>query len=161
MTTEDQPLVISSNWDSMGEQSAGEPRSSRQWLSSCEAEYQGLAAAVQEATFLRSLMCEISYQQMQATMTGENNQSCIKLATNPVMHKRSEHIDTKHHFNGEKIDNSVELVYTPTDQLAADLSTISLPQVKVEQHRKQLLGQLQILPPKNRTICVGVLSNKT
>ena len=38
-------------------------------LSSCEAEYQGLAAAVQEATFLRSLMCEMGYQQMQATVT--------------------------------------------------------------------------------------------
>ena len=29
-------------------------------LSSCEAEYQGLAAAVQKATFLRSLMCEMA-----------------------------------------------------------------------------------------------------
>ena len=29
----DQPLVISSNWDSVGEQSAGKQRSSRQWLS--------------------------------------------------------------------------------------------------------------------------------
>ena len=161
MMREDQPLIISSNWDSMGEHSAGESRTSRQWLSSCEAECQGLAAAVQKATFLRSLMCEIGYQQMQATLIGEDNQSCIKLATNPVMHKRSKYIDTKHHFNREKVDNSVQLVYTPTDQLAADLSTKSLPQKNVEQHRKQLLGQLQNLPPKNRTICVGVLRNRT
>ena len=28
-----QPLAFSSNWDSVGEQSAGKPRSSRQWLS--------------------------------------------------------------------------------------------------------------------------------
>ena len=110
-------------------------------LASCEAEYQGLAATVQEATFLRSLMCEMGYQQMQATVIGEDNQSCIKLATNIVMHKRSKHIDTKYHFIREKVDdNSVQLVYTPTDQLAADLLTKSLPQVKVEQHRKQLLG---------------------
>ena len=33
-------------------------------LSLCEAEYQGLAAAVQEATFLRSIICEMGYQQM-------------------------------------------------------------------------------------------------
>ena len=105
-------------------------------LSSCEAEFQSLAAAVQEATFLRSLMCEMAYQQMQATVIGEDNQSCIKLATNPVMHKRTKHIDTKHHFIREKVDdNSVQLVFTPTDQLAADLLTNSLPQVKVEQHR--------------------------
>ena len=56
-------------------------------LSSCKAEYQSLAAAVQEATFLRSLICEMGNQQLPATVIGEDNQSCIKLATNPVMHK--------------------------------------------------------------------------
>ena len=106
-------------------------------LSSCEAEYQGLAGAVQEAIFLRSLLCEMGYEQTQPTIIGEDNQSCIKLATNPVMHKRSKHIDTKFHFIREKVDdNSIQLVYTPTDQLAADLLTKALPQVKVEQHRK-------------------------
>ena len=110
-------------------------------LSLCEAEYQGLVAAVQEATFLRSLLCEMGYEQSQPAIIGEDNQSCIKLATNPVMHKRSKHIDTKFHFIREKIDdNSIQLVYTPTDQLAADLLTKPLPEVKVEQHRKQLLG---------------------
>ena len=110
-------------------------------LSSCEAEYQGLAAAVQEATFLRSLMCDLGYEQTAPTLIGEDNQSCIKLATNPVMHKRSKHIDTKYHFIRDKIEEqSVELVYTPSDQLAADLLTKSLPQIKVEQHRKNMMG---------------------
>ena len=110
-------------------------------LSLCEAEYQGLAGAVQEAIFLQSLLCEMGYEQTQPTIIGEDNQSCIKLATNPVLHKRSKHIDTKFHFIREKVDdNSIQLVYTPTDQLAADLLTKALPQVKVEQHRKQLLG---------------------
>ena len=49
-------------------------------FSSCEAEYQGLAAAVQEATFLRSLTCEMDYRQMQISVIGEDNESCIKLA---------------------------------------------------------------------------------
>ena len=108
-------------------------------LSSCETEYQGLAAAVHEAIFLRSLMCEMGYQQMHAPVTGEDTQSCIELATNPVMHKRFKHIDTKYHFIREKVDdNSVQLVYTSTDQLAADLLTKSPPQMTVEPHRKQL-----------------------
>ena len=106
-------------------------------LSSCEAEYQSLAGAVQEAISLRSLLREMGYVQSQPTMIGEDNQSCIKLATNPVMHKRSKHIDTKFHFIQEKDDdNSIQLVSRPTDQLAADLFTKALPQVKVEQHRK-------------------------
>ena len=58
---------------------------------------------------------------MQATVIGEGNQSCIKLATNPAMHKRFKHIDTKSHFIREKVDDkSVQLVYTPTNQLAAE-----------------------------------------
>ena len=106
-------------------------------LSSCESEYQGLAAAVQEATFLRSIVYEMGYQQMQATRIREDNQSCIKLANNPIMHKRSKHIQTRYHFMREKVDdNCVELVYTPTDQLATDLLTKALSQVKVEQHRR-------------------------
>ena len=83
----------------------------------------------------------MGYEQTQPTIIGEDNQSCIKLATNPVMHKRSKHIDPKFHFKREKVDNnSIQLVYRPTDKLAADLLTKALPQVKVEPHRKQLLG---------------------
>ena len=63
-------------------------------LSSCEAEYQGLAAAVQAAIFLRGFLSELGYEQFEPTTIGEDNQSCIKLATNPVLHKRSKHIDT-------------------------------------------------------------------
>ena len=51
-------------------------------LSSCEAEYQGLAVAVQEATFLRSLLFEMGYEQSQPTIIGKDNQSCMELATN-------------------------------------------------------------------------------
>ena len=131
-------------------------------LPSCEAEYQGLAAAVQQVTFLRSLMCEMGYLQIKATVIREDNQNCIRLSTRPVMHKRFKHIDTKYHFIREKIDdNSVQLLYTPTDQLAADLLTRSLAQVKVAQHRKQLLGQLQILPHDNGTVWVGRLRKRT
>ena len=99
---------------------------------------------------------------MQATVIGEDNQSCNKLATNPAMHKRSKHIDTKYHFiRGKVDDNSVQLVYTPTDQLAADRLTKPLPQLKIEQRQKQLLGQLQILPPDNGKIWAGVLKKIT
>ena len=119
-------------------------------LSSCEAEYQGLAAAVQEAIFLRGLLRELGYEQFEPTTIGEDNQSCIKLATNPVLHKRSKHIDTKYHFIRERVDdNSIKLIYTPTDEMAADLLTKALPQQKVEQHREQLLGESRFLPSGN------------
>ena len=36
---------------------------------------------------------------------GEDNQSCTKMCHNPVMHKRSKHIDTKQHFIRERVEN--------------------------------------------------------
>ena len=119
-------------------------------LSSCDAEYKGLAAAVQEAIFLRGLLRELGYEQFEPTTIGEDNQSCKKLATNPVLHKRSKHIDTKYHFIRERVDdNSIKLIYTPTEEMAADLLTKSLPQQRIEQHREQLLVESRFLPSGN------------
>ena len=50
-------------------------------VSSCEAVFEGLAAADQEAMFV--------------IVTGEGSQCCINLSTNRVMHKRSKHADKK------------------------------------------------------------------
>ena len=59
-------------------------------LSSSEAEYQGMAAAVQ-ALYLKQLLDDFGIQQKHPIAIGEDNQSCIKLCQNPVMHKRSKH----------------------------------------------------------------------
>ena len=56
------------------------------------------------------------------------------------MHKRSKHIDTKYHFIRENVEDKVVELYTPTDQLAADLLTKAVPQVKQKQHRQFLLS---------------------
>ena len=62
------------------------------------------------------------------------------------MHRRSKRIDTKNHFNREKVvDKTVVVAYTPTDQLAADLPTKAITHVKVEQPRRMLMSSLQIL----------------
>ena len=40
----------------------------------------------------------------------------------------------------------------PIDRLEADVLTTASPQVKVAQHRQQILGQLRILPRTNGKI---------
>ena len=71
----------------------------------------------------------------------EDNQSCIKMYYNPVMHKQSKHIDTKLHFIRERVENEeVKIHYVPTEEMTADILTKSLPRVKVERHRTILLG---------------------
>ena len=88
----------------------------------------------------------MGYEQSQTTKIKEVNQSCIKLATSPMMHKRSKHIDTKFHFFREKIGNDeIKVIYSPTNHLAANLSTKALPKKKVEQHRGKLKASMQIV----------------
>ena len=85
-------------------------------ISSSEAEYQAMAAAVQEVLYLRSLLEEMGVTPEGATTIQEDNQSCIKMCKNPVMQKRTKHIDVKHHFVRERVeDGTVELQYCPTD----------------------------------------------
>ena len=113
-------------------------------LSSTEAEYQAMGAAVQEAIYLRALMKDFGYPMKDPTYIGEDNQSCIKMCHNPVMHKRSKHIDTKFHFIRERVKSKeVGIHYIPTEDMAADILTKSLPRVKVEKHRYVLLGELK------------------
>ena len=102
-------------------------------LSSSEAEYQGMAAAVQEALYLKQLLEDFGIQQKRPIAIGEDNQSCIRLCQNPVMHKRSKHIETKFHFIRDKTEDG-------TISMAADIFTKSLPVSKVETFRAVLMG---------------------
>jgi hypothetical protein len=49
-----------------------------------------------------------------------DNRSAIALEKNPVYHERSKHIDTRHHFIREHVENKeVELIsYKTNDQVA-------------------------------------------
>ena len=70
-------------------------KSNKQSLWSCEAENQGLALAVQEAIFLRGCLRELEYENCEPTTIGEDNQSCVNLATNRVFHQQPNHNDAK------------------------------------------------------------------
>ena len=63
------------------------------------------------------------------------------MCKNPVMLKRTKHIDVNYHFVRERVeDETVELYYCPTEFMEADLLTKALSKAKVEQHRRPLMG---------------------
>ena len=70
-------------------------------FSSSVAENQGMAAAAQEALYLKQLPEVFGFQQKHLMAIGGDNKSCIKLCQNPIKHKRSKHIETKFHFIGD------------------------------------------------------------
>jgi hypothetical protein len=110
-------------------------------LSSTEAEYMAACEAVQEAVHLRQLLSDLSYVQDGPTVIFEDNQGCIALANNPVIQKRSKHINIKYHFTRERVESGeVSLQYIPTEHQLADLLTKPLLRARLEKLRGQVLG---------------------
>lgn len=99
-------------------------------LSSTEAEYIGLCEASKEAVYLKNLLNELVGFDKPVTIFNDN-QSAHKLATNPVFHKRSKHIDVKYHFVRECVSNNVvNIKYQQTNEMVADILTKGLPRIK-------------------------------
>lgn len=112
-------------------------------LSSTEAEYMAISEAAKEAIYLRGLLLELTGNATCVTLYNDN-QSALKLSVNPVYHKRSKHIDVRHHFIREIITNKlVKVEYMSTDVMPADILTKSLGS---EKHYKllKLLGIISL-----------------
>ena len=83
-----------------------------------------MAAAAEEALYLKQLLEDFGIQQKHLIAIGEDNHSCIKLCQNSVMHKRSKHIEKKFHFIRDKTeDGTISIDYVPNDKMAADIFT--------------------------------------
>lgn len=91
-------------------------------LSTMEAEYMAVSAAVQETIWLRRLLKELGEQDGASPTTVYcDNQSAICFTKNPVQHQRSKHIDVRYHFARQaQEENVVAVKYLPTEQMVAD-----------------------------------------
>ena len=108
-------------------------------LSTAEAEYVALSAAIQEAMWLRSLLQELGVPQNEATIVMQDNQSTMAIATNPEAHERTKHIDIRHHFVRDTIESgAIELQYCPTQDMIADIFTKALDKGRFEELRTKL-----------------------
>lgn len=100
-------------------------------LSTTEAEYMALCEATREAIWLRLLLRDIGYTQQSATIIYGDNQGSLALARNPVHHSRVKHIDIRHHFVRECLeDHTVDVQYCDTQNMVADVLTKPLPRPK-------------------------------
>lgn len=100
-------------------------------LSSTEAEYMALAAAVQEATWLKQLYYEIACEDHGPLIIRCDNTSTIKLAKSDGYRKRTKHIDIKYHYQREKIEgNLIKVEYLETSKMVADSLTKAVSKEK-------------------------------
>ncbi|XP_065907800.1 uncharacterized protein [Dysidea avara] len=90
-------------------------------LSTAEAEYIALGSATQEAIWLKQLLADLNTAPKKIEIL-EDNQSEIAMANNSAGHKRTKHIDIKHHFIRETVHTgTIILSYCPTANMLADV----------------------------------------
>ncbi|GKC56084.1 hypothetical protein Tco_1083682 [Tanacetum coccineum] len=76
-----------------------------------------------------------------------DNKSAIALCCNNVQHSRSNHIDIRHHFIKEKVENGVvELYFVRTEYQLVDIFTKPLAQERLEFLIKKL--EMQSMSPE-------------
>ncbi|KAH9105565.1 hypothetical protein LEN26_014717 [Aphanomyces euteiches] len=119
--------------------------------STTEAEYIALAQATREVLFQRTLHEQCLNQQREATVLFGDNQPAIAVASNPVHHARTKHIDVRYHFIRERIQlGDVKLEYVSSKDNVADIFTKPLPRLDF-QHLRDMLGVLPIQQDSNCT----------
>lgn len=98
-------------------------------LSTTEAEYMALSSATQEALWLQQLGSELEPDLFQEPIDLFcDNKSAINLATTDAYHARTKHIDVRHHFLREKVeDKTINLIYISTEDMVADSLTKATP----------------------------------
>ena len=113
-------------------------------LSSCEAEYIALAAAVQQGMYLTQMIKDIGEVSGPVLIFGDN-QGTIALSKNPVNQQRSKHIDVRCHFI-RSVQNAGKTVikYCPTADMVADVLTKPVTKFKLEKFRSYIFGSKDI-----------------
>ena len=77
--------------------------------------------------WIRRLVTELGNEPEGPTTLMEDNQSSIAMAKNPQFHGRAKHIDIRHHFIRERVnEGDIQLVYCPTGDMMADMLTKGL-----------------------------------
>lgn len=97
-------------------------------ISTTEAEYVAISEATREAVYLKQLMFELKLSEFSRVILATDNRGAKCIAENAVCHSRTKHIDVRYHFVREMIrEKKIELIYTPTGLMSADIFTKALP----------------------------------
>ncbi|KAG8491216.1 hypothetical protein CXB51_014346 [Gossypium anomalum] len=98
-----------------------------------KAEYIAAAAAVNQAIWLRKLLCDLNEEQLDATEIFVDNQSAVAIAKNPVFHGKTRHFKIKFHFIREaEQSREVSLVNCCSKDQLADILTKPLSAARFE-----------------------------
>jgi len=95
--------------------------------SSTEAEYRSLATTTAELYWLRMLFRELQVSLPTPPNIWCDNMGAIALASNPIYHARTKHVEVDYHFIREKVlHKDVTINYISTQDQRADIFTKGL-----------------------------------
>jgi hypothetical protein len=110
-------------------------------LSSAQSELISACSATQSAVYICQLLVDLGSKQDGPTMIMEDNQACIAMSNNPILQKRTKHIDVRYHFIREKVESKeVELVYIRAQHQLADILTKHVLSIRLAMIRDQMMG---------------------
>ena len=112
--------------------------------SSTEVEYRAMSTACSEVVWLRGLLSEIGFPQSNPNPLHADNTSAIQIATNPVYHERTKHIEVYCHYIREAVDKGViTLPHVSSDLQIANAFTKSM----ARRRHQFLVSKLMLLDP--------------
>ncbi|GJZ31278.1 retrovirus-related pol polyprotein from transposon TNT 1-94 [Tanacetum coccineum] len=97
-----------------------------------EAEYIAMSGCCAQILWMRSLLMDYGFAFNNIPLYCDNK-SAIALCYNNVQHSWSKHIDIRHHFIREQVENDVvELYFVTSDYQLVDMFTKALPRERFE-----------------------------
>ncbi|KAL3024667.1 hypothetical protein AAZX31_04G137700 [Glycine max] len=107
-------------------------------LSTAEAEYIAAGSSCSQLVWMKQMLKEYNVEQDVMTLYCDNL-SAINISKNPVQHSRTKHIDIRHHYIRELVDDKViTLEHVDTEEQIADIFTKALDANQFEKLRGKL-----------------------
>ncbi|GAV85387.1 LOW QUALITY PROTEIN: hypothetical protein CFOL_v3_28824, partial [Cephalotus follicularis] len=92
--------------------------------SSAEAEYRAMANVTGELQWIHMLLTEIGFSVTRPSTLHCDNKSAMHIASNPVFHERTKHIEVDCYYVREKVNRGeLKLVHTRSEEQLADIFT--------------------------------------
>ena len=107
-------------------------------LSTAKAEYVAAAACCSHLLWNRQHLEDFGIH-IKAIPLIYDNTSVVSMGKNPVHHKRTKHIDVRHHFLRDNVEKgNIVLTYCPTDEQIAHIFTKAVSKDQFERNRLKL-----------------------
>lgn len=115
--------------------------------SSAESEYRAMAQSVCEIMWIYQLLTEVKLKITMPAKLWCDNQAALHIASNPVFHERTKHIEIDCHFVREKIQQGlISTGYVKTEDQLGDIFTKAVNGVRVD-YLCNKLGMINIYAP--------------